>query len=120
MGREGISRPRHKVTSAKIAAGVIVTADIADSGITTAKLASTAVTKAKALVFASTEQTGNGSEQSIAHGLGAAPSIVMVCVTEVPDAAAETGFDVAEGTHTATNVLVTVTNTVKYKVFAWA
>lgn len=70
------------------------------------------------LFFDSTEQTGNGSEQSVAHGLGVAPDTVLISVTELPDAAAETGFDVAEGTHTSTNVLATVTNTVKYKVLA--
>jgi trimeric autotransporter adhesin len=49
MGREGISRPRHKVTSDKIAAGVIVTADVADLGITAAKLAADAVETTKIL-----------------------------------------------------------------------
>jgi hypothetical protein len=70
-------------------------------------------------VFVSTEQTGTGSSQNVAHGLGVAPTKVIIAVTELPDAAAETGFDVAEGTHTATNVVCTVTNTVKFKVFAW-
>lgn len=95
-------------------------AKVADGFVTAAKLGSGAVTAAKALVFVSTEQTGNGSEQSVAHGLAAAPSKVLIVPTEVPDAAAETGFDIAEGTHTSTNVLVTVTSTVKYKVLAWA
>jgi hypothetical protein len=72
---------------------------------------------AKAAVFVSTEQTGNGAQQSVAHGLAAAPAGVLIAVTEDP---AGSGFDVAEGTHTATNVLVTVTTGVKYKVFAWA
>jgi len=47
MGREGISRPRHKVTSAKIAAGVILTADLADNAVTTAKITDGNVTAAK-------------------------------------------------------------------------
>jgi len=47
MGREGISRPRHKVTSAKIAAGVILTADLADNAVTTAKITDANVTAAK-------------------------------------------------------------------------
>jgi len=72
------------------------------------------------LVFVSSEQTGNGSAQNVAHGLGVVPSKVLISVTELPDAAAETGFDVAEGAHDATNVVATVTNTVKYKVLAFA
>lgn len=95
-------------------------AGITDASIATADLADLAVTAAKALVFVSTEQTGTGSAQNVAHGLAATPSKVLIAVTELPDAAAETGFDVAEGAHTSTNVVVTVTNTVKYKVFAWA
>lgn len=71
-------------------------------------------------VFVSSEQTGTGSSQNVAHGLGVTPSKVLIAVTELPDAAAETGFDVAEGTHDATNVVVTVTNTVKFKVLAFA
>ena len=76
-----------------------------------------AVTKAKAKVFVSTEQTGNASAQNVAHGLGATPTAVLIAITEFGAAVA---VDVAEGTHTATNVVVTVTNAVKYKVFAWA
>ncbi len=65
--------------------------------------------------FASTEQTGDGSEQSIAHGLAGTPTQVIVVPT---DYATGTSFDIDEGTHDATNVKVTVTNTVKYKVLA--
>lgn len=78
----------------------------------------TAVTGTTQTIFSSTEQTGTGSSQNVAHGLAAAPTHVLVSVTELPDAAAETGFDVAEGSHDATNVVVTVTNTVKFKVLA--
>lgn len=77
------------------------------------------ITTSEMSVFESTEQTGSGSEQSIAHGLGRIPATVIVTATELPDAAAETGFDIAEGTHTDTQVKVTVTNTVKYKVVAF-
>lgn len=85
----------------------VLTADIADD----------AVTAAKAPVFVSSEQTGTGASQNVAHGLGATPTLVLIAVTEDP---AGTGFDVAEGTHTSTNVVVTVTSGVKYKVLAWA
>lgn len=71
-------------------------------------------------VFSSAEQTGTGSSQNVAHGLGVTPAHVLISVTELPDAAAETGFDVAEGSHDSTNVVVTVTNTVKFKVIAIA
>lgn len=88
--------------------------------IQTAELDDDSVTFAKAAIFVSGEQTGTGSAQNVAHGLGVAPAAVLVSVTELPDATAETGFDVAEGTHTTTNVVVTVTSGVKFKVLAWA
>ena len=64
--------------------------------------------------FISTEQTGNGSEQSIAHGLGVTPRAVLV----IPTGWTAVTVDIAEGTHDATNVKVTVTNAVTYKVAA--
>lgn len=74
---------------------------------------------AKLKMFVSTEQTGNGSAQSIAHGLGVVPSAVLVIPTDV--APATTGqYTAAEGTHTSTNVVVTVTSGKKYKVVAFA
>jgi len=77
------------------------------------------VTSEGAPDFVSTEQTGTGSSQNVAHGLGVTPRVVIVTVSELPDAAAETGFDVAQGAHTSTNVVVTVTSTVKFFVYAW-
>lgn len=71
-------------------------------------------------IFVSAEITGNGAAQSTPHSLGATPRAVIVSVSELPDAAAETGFDVAEGVHDATNAIVTVTNTVKYKIIAFS
>lgn len=67
-------------------------------------------------VFISDEQTGDGSSQTIAHGLGSAPVHVLVVPTEV---ASNVSYDAAEGTHTSTNVVVTVTNGAKYKVMAF-
>lgn len=64
--------------------------------------------------FISTEQTGNGSAQSIPHGLGVTPTKVLVALTYVPSG----GATITEGTHNATNVVVTVTNLAKYKVQA--
>lgn len=102
---------------ASIADNTITAAMIQSNAITTAKLASQAVTYAKIQLFISTEQTGNGGSQSIAHGLGATPSKVFIIPTDLNPAT--TGdFTVTEGTHTSTNVVVTVTNGKKYKVFA--
>jgi len=75
------------------------------------------LTAAGAKVFVSAEQTGTGSSQNVAHGLGVAPTLVLVVPTEYPGTGA---FDIAEGSHDATNVVVTVTANVKFKVFAWA
>lgn len=65
--------------------------------------------------FASTEQTGTGGAQNVAHGLGSTPGLVWITVTEDP---AGTGFDIAEGTHDATNIVVTVTTGVKFRAYA--
>jgi hypothetical protein len=68
--------------------------------------------------FVSTEQTGTGAAQNVAHGLGAAPTKVFVAPTELAaDLAA--GYDVAEGAHDATNVVLTVTTGAKFKVLAF-
>jgi hypothetical protein len=48
--------------------------------------------------------TGTGSEQTIVHGLGATPNRVKVWPTADP-----AGTVIAFGTHTATNILFTVT-----------
>lgn len=66
--------------------------------------------------FKSTEQTGNGSPQNIAHGLGVAPSLVLVIPSNLTGGA----YVVVEGTHTSTNVVVTVTSGEKYLVVAYA
>lgn len=74
---------------------------------------------AKANLFVSAEQTGTGSAQNVAHGLTGTPSIVLVIPTEHPGTPDTGAFDIAEGTHTGTNVVLTVTPNVKFKVFAW-
>lgn len=70
---------------------------------------------APASLFSSTEQTGTGSAQNVAHGLGSTPSLVWFAVSEDP---AGIGFDVALGAHGATNCVFTVTSGVKF--FAYA
>lgn len=68
--------------------------------------------------FVSAEQTGTGAEQSIAHGLGVVPSKVLIGLTEFTVGGDGGSVDVAEGTHTTTNILVTVTTGAKFKVMA--
>ncbi len=77
------------------------------------------VTVAKSNVFFSTEQTGTGSSQNIAHGLGVAPGGVIVWPSDL-NVAVVGVYTVTEGSHDATNVVVTVTSGKKFKVFAWA
>lgn len=68
-------------------------------------------------VFKSAETTGTGSAQNVAHGLSGTPSEVCVYPTET-SAATAGDYDLAEGTHTSTNVVVTVTSGKKFKVIA--
>ena len=103
---------------ALIAARINLSGDITVSDAGVATIGAAKVTKAKAKVFVSTEQTADGSAQSIAHGLAATPAFVLVTVTN--NAGIDTQWDVAEGSHTSTNVVVTVTTGVTYKVLAWA
>ena len=65
--------------------------------------------------FVSAEITGTGSNQDTAHGLGVTPTKVLVSVT---DNTGSSTFTVTEGAHDSTNVKVTLTSGVKYKVLA--
>lgn len=62
-------------------------------------------------LFLASQQAGTGSSQSIAHSLGAVPAGVICIPTD--------GGTVTYGTHTATNVVVTVTNAKHFDVLAW-
>lgn len=73
--------------------------------------------KAKAFIFVSAEITGDGTAQSTAHGLGRVPDLVFVVPTDTAPATVGV-YTATEGTHTADNVIVTVTNLKKYKVVA--
>lgn len=85
------------------------------TGAVTGNVTGSATSLAAAGRFCSTEQTGTGSAQNVAHGLGVVPSAVLVAPTEYSGTGA---FDIAEGTHTTTNVVVTVTSGLKFKVLA--
>lgn len=67
--------------------------------------------------FQSTVQTGTGAVQNIAHGLGVVPSLVLVSIYDTNGVALP--HAILEGVHTTTNLLVTVTTNVKYKVIAF-
>lgn len=69
------------------------------------------------LKFVSSEQTGTGSAQNVAHGLGFTPSRVFVTYTDLTPATAGS-VNVTYGTHTSTNVVVTVTASKKFLVVA--
>lgn len=92
----------------------LVPSAINDATIVNADLVNSTIQSGKISYFKSTEQTGNGSEQDVAHGLGRTPSLVMVIASELTGGA----DDIAEGTHDGTNVKVTATSGVKYKVVA--
>ena len=66
-------------------------------------------------VFSSTEQTGTGSPQNIAHGLGTTPSFVTAYVT---DSGATGIYTLVPGAHDATNVVFNGTLGIKYRVQA--
>jgi len=89
---------------------------LAEDDLTRDKLAADSIRASELHYFLSAEQTGTGAEQSIAHGLGVTPSLVLIIITGSPTTYA--ALTVTEGVHDATNVKVTVTTDWKYKVFA--
>jgi hypothetical protein len=68
--------------------------------------------------FQSTERTATGSLENIAHGLGVVPSLVLVSIQNTNGVALP--FSIVEGAHDATNLKVTVTTNLMYKVIAIA
>lgn len=69
------------------------------------------------LRFVSSEQTGTGSAQNVAHGLGFVPSRVFVTFSDLTPATVGSAV-VTMGSHTSTNVVVTVTASKKFYVVA--
>ena len=66
--------------------------------------------------FKSTLQTGTGSAQNVLFGFSFSPSLLLV----LPYVLTGGAYVVTEGTHTSTNVVVTVTNGEKFIVLAYA
>jgi hypothetical protein len=67
-------------------------------------------------LFVSAEATGTAAPQNIAHPFNEVPSIVLAFITEIPGGGAV--VDIAYGTHTKTNIVLTVTADVKFIVLA--
>lgn len=105
-----------EVSDAGAIASGTVTANVVGNvtGNVTGTVSGTAGALASGAAFTSTEQTGTGSSQNVAHGLGAVPRQVWWALSESDGSA----FDVAPGTHTTTNAVFTVTAGVKFFVFA--
>lgn len=107
------------VRTVNVPPSTVINSDVDDEAISTSKIATGAVTVSKMKVFKSSEQTGTGAVQNIAHGLGVAPGLVLVYPSDTN--VATTGqYVVSEGSHTATNVVVTVTSGKKFRVVAFA
>ena len=70
---------------------------------------------ATASMFLSTEQTGTGSAQNVAHGFGTTPTLAFAIPSDITGGA----YAVAYGTHTSTNVVLTVTTGEKFRVVAF-
>lgn len=71
--------------------------------------------------FQSTVLTGTGSQQTIAHGLGVAPTLVLISAQDnTASGSTPFTFQLVEGSHTSTNLLVTATSGLKFKVIAFA
>lgn len=68
---------------------------------------------ATAAMFSSTEQTGTGSSQNVAHGFGAAPSMWWAVPTDTT-----AGWVVSAASQDATNISITVTTGAKFRVYA--
>ena len=90
---------------------------LVDSTVTSADIKDATIVAADINVFVSAVLVGTGSAQTFNHGLGATPTKTIVGVINF---GASTAVDIVEGTHTATDCVVTCTSGVKYKILAIA
>jgi hypothetical protein len=111
--------PAGAITGSKLANATVTGTQLANNSVGTANVTDGALRVADLSVFKSTEQTGNGSAQNIAHGLGVVPGLAFVILTDTT-AATVGSVAVVEGSHDGTNCVFTVTNGKKYKVVAIA
>lgn len=107
------------VTNDKLEAQAVTSNKIYDFAVGTQQLANAAVTVATSNVFISTEQTGNGMAQNVAHGLGVTPALVLVVPSDTSGTMSPGDFTITF-TKGNTNVVVTATPDLKYYVMAWA
>lgn len=107
------------VRTANIDPSTVIESDVANGAVTNSKLATGSVTVSKMRVFKSTQLTGTGASQNVAHGLGAVPGLVMVYPVDT-NVATTGDYVMTEGSHTNTNVVVTVTSGKKFVVVAIA
>ena len=63
--------------------------------------------------FLSAELTGTGSAITTAHTLKRVPTVTTIIVSDTPNSAVV----ITEGTHTATDFVVTATTGTKYKIY---
>ena len=95
--------------------GTIVGAKLDDLTVTAGKLADDAVQGRTVDYYKSPANvTGTGSAQNIAHGLGRSPLLVII----IPQTSSATGVSVVEGSHDATNIVVTAPTTTTFRVVA--
>jgi hypothetical protein len=92
----------------------VETENIKDLNVTNAKLTANTIQSGKVSFFKSTEITGTGANQNIAHGLGRTPGLISWMITQQG-----TGDTVVEGTHDGTNVILNFQATTKLKVVAF-
>ncbi|MEM3580838.1 hypothetical protein [Thermofilum sp.] len=91
---------------------------IRDKSIKTEKIADGAIISGKIKMFLSAERTGTGSAETIAHGLGTVPTTVIFFLTGGPSTYSQPS--ITEGSHTSTNLSVTVASGWKYRALAIA
>lgn len=97
--------------------GTIVGAKLDDLTVTAGKLADNAVQGRTVDYYKSpADVTGTGGALNIAHGLGRSP--LLVIVIPVNNTTGNT-LSIVEGSHDATNVVVTAPTTTKFRVVAF-
>jgi hypothetical protein len=105
-----------------VVSGYVASADVATGVTAGAQLSGSATAGRLGLasggsVFFSAVQTGTGSAQNIAHGLGVVPDLVFA-IPEDLNVATVGAYTVVNGTHTSTNAIFTVTTSKTYRVVA--
>ena len=67
-------------------------------------------------LFKSAKIVGTGANQNVAHGLGRVPVVVLVFPMRNN---AGTAYNIIEGTHTATNLIINVEANTEFVAVAW-